>query len=230
MSHEFRKREEVEELIKRYEANLKENSPGYFDIDAYEIIIDHYMEKLKFKKALTAVNYAIDQFPFSTDLISIKAQVLSNLQQYDEALELLECTRSLHPTDPEVYLSIGSILSLQGKHQEAIQVYEHILSFNEEDRDDVYYNIGLAYQSLEEYDNAIEYYKKSIDENITHEGSLYELAFCLDVVGQLENSLSYYRKFIDEDPYSSAAWYNLGIVCNKLNRFDELILIWATRT
>ena len=44
MSHEFRKREEEEELIKRYEANLKENSPGYFDIDAYEIIIDHYME------------------------------------------------------------------------------------------------------------------------------------------------------------------------------------------
>ncbi|MFM7430695.1 MAG: tetratricopeptide repeat protein, partial [Flammeovirgaceae bacterium] len=171
MSHEFRKREEEEELIKRYEENLRATSPAYFDIDEYEIIIDYYMEKLKFKKALTAVNQAIDQFPFSTGLISIKAQVLSNLQQYDEALELLETSRNLHPTDPEVYLSIGSILSLQGKHQEAIQVYEGIITFTDEEHDDVYYNIGLAYQSLEDYDHAIEHYKKSIDINISHEGS-----------------------------------------------------------
>lgn len=67
MSHEFRKREEEEELIKRYEENLRATSPAYFDIDEYEIIIDHYMEKLKFKKALTAVNQAIDQFPFLPD-------------------------------------------------------------------------------------------------------------------------------------------------------------------
>ena len=54
MSHEFRKREEEEELIKRYEDNLRANTVGYFDIEAYEVIIDHYMEKLKFKKALVA--------------------------------------------------------------------------------------------------------------------------------------------------------------------------------
>ncbi len=223
MSHEFRKREEEEELIKRYEENLRANSIGYFDIDAYEVIVDHYMEKLKFKKALAAVNQATEQFPFSTGLIAIKAQILSNLEQYEEALELLEMARNLHPMDIEVYLSIGSILSLQGKHKEAISLYEEILSFADDEKDDIYYNIGLAYQSLEEYDKAIDAYKKSIEENINHEGSLYELAFCLDIAGQLEGSLSYYRKFIDEDPYSAAAWYNLGIVCNKLEKFDDAI-------
>ncbi|NJO04027.1 MAG: tetratricopeptide repeat protein [Bacteroidia bacterium] len=76
---------------------------------------------------------------------------------------------------------------------------------------------------MEEYDKAIEAYKQSVEINIGHEGSLYELAFCLDVVGQLEGSLSYYKKFIDEDPYSAAAWYNLGIVCNKLEKYAEAI-------
>ncbi|MCA6408222.1 MAG: tetratricopeptide repeat protein, partial [Cytophagales bacterium] len=186
MSHEFRKREEEEELIKRYEENLRANSIGYFDIDAYEVIVDHYMEKLKFKKALAAINQATEQFPFSTGLIAIKAQILSNLEQYEEALELLEMARNLHPMDIEVYLSIGSILSLQGKHKEAISLYEEILSFADDEKDDIYYNIGLAHQSLEEYDKAIDAYKKSIEENINHEGSLYELAFCLDIAGQLE--------------------------------------------
>jgi len=223
MSHEFRKREEEEELIKRYEENLRANSTGYFDVDAYEVIVDHYMEKLKFKKALGAVNQAMEQFPFSTGLIAIKAQILSNLEQYEEALELLEKARNLHPMDIEIFLSIGSVFSLQGKHKEAIALYEDVLSFADDEKDDIYYNIGLAYQSMEDYEKAIDAYKKSIEENINHEGSLYELAFCLDVAGQLDGSLSYYKKFIDEDPYSSAAWYNLGIVCNKLEKFEEAI-------
>lgn len=224
MAHEFRKREEEEELIKRYEENLRKNVHSFYDIDSYEIIIDHYMAGSKFKKALVAVNSAIEQFPFSTELLTIKAQVLSHLKQYDEALQLLEIAKNLHPNDLEIYLSIGSVHSLEGKHADAIAVYEEALAFAEEDeRDELFYNIGLAHQSMEDYNKAIEFYKKSIEVNLTHEGSLYELAFCLDVVGELENSLTYYKKFIDEDPYSAAAWYNLGIVCNKLERFEEAI-------
>ncbi|HCW05964.1 MAG TPA: hypothetical protein DGG95_01215, partial [Cytophagales bacterium] len=224
MAHEYRKREEEEELIKRYEESLRKNSPIFYDIDSYEIIIDHYMAHSKFKKALTAVDSAIEHFPFSTELLSVKAQVLSHLKEFDQALALLESAKNLHPNDLEIYLSIGSVQSLRGQHAEAIAVYEEALTFADEtEHDELYYNIGLAYQSLEDYEKAIEYYKKSIDINISHEGSLYELAFCLDVVGQLESSLSYYRKFIDEDPYSAAAWYNLGIVCNKLEKFEEAI-------
>lgn len=223
MAQEFRKREEEEELIKRYEENLRKNITEFFDIDAYEVIIDHYMSSSKFKKALVAVEAAISQFPFSTDLLTVKAQVLSGLQRYDEALALLESAKNLHPYDLEIYFSMGSVQSLLGNHNEAISIYEEALEFAEEDHDELFYHIGLAYQSMEDYDNAIDYYKKSIEENITHEGALYELAFCLDCVGQLESSLAYYRKFIDEDPYSAAAWYNLGIVCNKLERFEEAI-------
>ena len=45
-----------------------------------------------------------------------------------------------------------------------------------DDKDEVYYSIGLAYQSMEDYQNAIEAYKKSIEININHDGSLYELS------------------------------------------------------
>jgi len=192
----------------------------FFDLEAYETIIDYYLDHNKNKKALQAADQAIAQYPFSSELIPIKAQILSNLEEYEQALELLEKARNLNPADIEVYLSMGSVLSLMGKHQEAIDIYDQALSFSEEGEDEIYYNIGLARQNMEEYDKAIEAYKKSIEYNINHEGALYELAFCLDVMGQLESSLSYYRKFIDEDPYSAPAWYNLGIVCNKLEKYE----------
>jgi tetratricopeptide (TPR) repeat protein len=86
MAHEFRKREEEEELIRRFEENLKRNSADFFDIDAYETIIDYYLDNNKFKKALSAVNQAIETYPYSTELMTVKAQILSNLELYEEAL------------------------------------------------------------------------------------------------------------------------------------------------
>ena len=96
MAHEFRKREEEEELIRRFEDSLKRNSADFFDIDAYETIIDYYLDNSKFKKALAAVNQAIETYSYSTELMTIKAQILSNLEQYDEALALLDEAKNLH--------------------------------------------------------------------------------------------------------------------------------------
>ena len=147
MAKEFRKREEGNELIKRFEDHLKKKKAAFFDIDAYEQIIDYYMFRGKFNKALQAVNQAISQYPFSTELITIKAQILTNLEEYDQALILLEQANALQPNDPEIYLTKGSILSLQGNHSEAITNYEQALLFAD-DKDEVYYSIGLAYQSM----------------------------------------------------------------------------------
>ncbi|HPI78901.1 MAG TPA: tetratricopeptide repeat protein, partial [Cyclobacteriaceae bacterium] len=110
--------------------------------------IDYYLDHAKHKKALAAVAQAMERYPFSTELIAVKAQVLSNLEEYDQALELLEKAKSLHPTDLEIYFSIGSILSLQGRHNEAISLYGQALSFADEDQDEIYYSIGLSYQGL----------------------------------------------------------------------------------
>src|SRR5689334_16982743 len=113
MAREYRKREEENELIKRCEDHLRKEKAEVFDLDAYEQIIEHYMFKSKHNKALQAVNQAISQYPYSTELIAIKAQVLSNLEEYDQALELLEQAHAIQPNDPEIYLTIGSILSMR---------------------------------------------------------------------------------------------------------------------
>jgi tetratricopeptide (TPR) repeat protein len=136
MSREYRKREEENELIKRFEDHLRKRKTEFFDLDAYEEIIDFYMTRGKHNRALQAVNLAIQQYPFSTELMTVKAQVLSSLEEYDQALELLEQAHAFQPNDPEIYLTIGSIYSLQGNFQEAIENYEKALTFAD-DKDEV---------------------------------------------------------------------------------------------
>src|SRR5690606_38756149 len=143
MSREYRKREEENELIKRFEDHLRKRKSEFFDLDAFEEIIDFYMLRGKHTKALQAVNQAIQQYPFSIELITVKAQVLSNLEEFDEALELLDQAHSFQPNDPDIFLTKGSIYSLQGNFDQAIESYEQALPFAD-DKDEVHYNIGLA--------------------------------------------------------------------------------------
>ena len=105
MAKEYRSREEGNELIKRFEDHLRKKKTEFYDLVAYEQIIDHYMMRGKHNKALKAVNQAISQYPFSTELITVKAQILSNLEEFDQALELLDQAHALQPSDPEIYLT-----------------------------------------------------------------------------------------------------------------------------
>jgi tetratricopeptide (TPR) repeat protein len=73
---------------------------------------------------------------------------------------------------------------------------------NAEDKDEVYYHIGLAYQSWERHHNAVAAFKQAIEVNPNNENALYELANSLEITGKLEESLPYYESFIDNDPYS----------------------------
>src|SRR5688572_17266462 len=154
MAREFRKREEENELIKRFEDHLRKKKVEFFDLDAYEEIIEYYMLRGKHTRALQAVNQAINQYPFSTELITIKAQILTNLEDYEQALLLLDQAHSLQPNDPEIFITRGSVLSLQRKFPEAIENYELALALAE-DKDEVYYDIGLAKQSIDDYNGAI---------------------------------------------------------------------------
>ena len=61
MAREYRKREEENELIKRFEDHLRKKRAAFFDLDAYEEIIDYYMFRGKHTRALQAVNQAINQ-------------------------------------------------------------------------------------------------------------------------------------------------------------------------
>ncbi len=222
MSEDFKRKGELNTLIKTFETQVKNHTLEFYKIEQLEEIVGHYMEQGKNKMALTACSIAIEQYPYSITLMIEKAQILTNLEKFDQSLGILEKAMALQPNDPEIFTMKGNIFLIQGLYEKAIKSYQEAIPFSEY-KADLYYQIGFAYQNAFKYSTAIDYYKKSIELDIIHENALYELAYCLDITGQLEHSISYYKKFIDQDPYSHYAWYNLGIVYNKLEKFDEAI-------
>ncbi len=99
MAKNFKKKKEEDELIKRFEEYQKNKANHFFELENFDYIISHYQDNGKYSQALSAVNMAFDQYPFSIELLIVKSQVLSNLEKYDEALELLEKAETYHPSD-----------------------------------------------------------------------------------------------------------------------------------
>src|SRR5687768_299186 len=83
-------KEEMKELLKQY-IHLKEgNSYSFIDEESFERLIDYFDEKEDLSAALEAVDYGIQQYPYSAILQIKKADLLIATRQYSHALMLLE--------------------------------------------------------------------------------------------------------------------------------------------
>ena len=120
-------KQDQKKLIFEYEDQLKNGSLEFIPMESFEQIIDYYLDLQKFKKALQACSIAIERYPYSTELKLDKAQILSNLGKYGEAIDILDSASILQPNDEELMLLKGTILSLMGNHKEAIGIYKEAL-------------------------------------------------------------------------------------------------------
>ena len=92
-----------------------------------------------------------------------------------------------------------------------------------EAREDIYFNIGLTYQSWGKFKAAAKYYKMCLQVNLENEMALQELIYCLEITGNIEDSLPFFQEFIDANPYSHLAWFNMGLVYSKAGEFEKAI-------
>ena len=102
MGENFKRKDELNSIVKTFEKQLKNHELEFYQIEQLEEIIGHYTELGKNKMALTACDIAIDQYPYSTNLMIEKSQILLNLEKYDKSLEILERAMALQPNDPEI--------------------------------------------------------------------------------------------------------------------------------
>ena len=121
---EEHKRKEQRELVKKFEAFLKAKENHYFDEDSFLNIISYYQDQDKLKMALRASDLATGQYPFSTDLIAEKADILVKLNQSDKAISTLETGLAYQPNDPDLLMQVGTIYALTSAYELAIDSFE----------------------------------------------------------------------------------------------------------
>lgn len=215
---------EISAIIASYEKNLKENIARYFDVDDYLTLVDHYMLSSKIKRANMALETGLSQHPYSLDLKLKEAELLTMQNRHSEALTIIDFLEPLR-NDTDLYLLKGIVLNTLNKSKDANKAFHKAIELEEdiEELYELYFKIGLSFQHIIKYKEALRYHKKLFELAPTHKENTFELAYCYEQLNLLSQSVKFYDKYLDENPYSEKVWYNMGIIHNKLQQYEEAI-------
>lgn len=217
-------REALKELLQQYQ-NLKlGRQHSFLEEEAFERIIDYYDEKDDVNEAIEAVNCGLEQFPFSSQLMIRKADLLLATRKYLEALEVLENAELYDSTDINLYiLKTDAYLALD-QQPKAVELLEAALGmFEGEERLDLLFELADVYDDYEEFDKVFDCLKLILEEDPSNEEALYKICFWTDFTGRNEESIRLHQQIIEEQPFSELAWFNLAAAYQGLKLYEKSI-------
>ena len=219
--HQPERNDDQRNCVQRYEAMLHSNRHSFFDVEEFELIIEHYLEQNDLRRAQEVLDYARQQHPGSIDLLFCEANILIGQGKLNKALEVLDAIGKLEPFNDEVHLMKAGIHSQLRNYRRAIEHYKRALDLAEEGLDDIHLDLAFEYENVEAFDLAVESLKKALEINPENEAVMYELAYCFDLMEAHHAAVAYFKEFTNEQPYSFVAWYNLGNALARLERSEE---------
>jgi tetratricopeptide (TPR) repeat protein len=215
--------DELLESVRRFEEMQKSNLQYFFDVDELEDIINYYFEVNNNKQASYAAEYAFKLHPESTAIQLKFAHHLIYRGKAQETIQLLNYIEKVEGYNYEISVLKGTAFNILGDVHEAKSQFDKAVSFADENKDEVLYNIGVSFEDRGQFQIAIDYFKEAYLLNPENVGVLYDLAYSSERMGKYDDSIIFYNKYLDEDPFSENVWYNLAIVHSLLENHDEAI-------
>jgi tetratricopeptide (TPR) repeat protein len=152
---------------------------------------------------------------------------LAILKRNDEAIQHLNGLLESNPQDMRTYLAIGSIYSQDKNYQKAADTYDRaVAALKEPKRDDwsIFYQRGIAYERLKEWDKAEPNFLKALDLYPNQPQVLNYLGYSwIDMNIKLEQGLDLIKKAVEARPQDGYIVDSLGWAYYRLGRYDEAV-------
>lgn len=215
---------DIEELLAQYESFRRGQAAGYIDEEAFEKLIIYFESKEQYKRAMQAVDLAIEQFQYSGTLLVKKADLLLNNRAYSEALEILERSSIFDNSNINLYILKTEALLALDRQEEAADLLEQALHFfNGEEKIDLLFELADVYDDYENFDKVFDCLKLILEMEPANEEALYKICFWTDFTGRNAEAITLYQKIIEESPYCELAWFNLGAAYQGLKLYEKAI-------
>lgn len=183
--------------------NLKSAEEDY--LKAFEL--DNYNPE-------TLIEYAI--------FLGQTGEYLKSAEQFSKALEL-------EPDNLDLLINKAYVLQLAKHDNEASLIWKDILEKDGYNKIALF-NLARLYQEKEEYDSAIDLYKKLIsieNENekrdVNNNDVKFALAYCLQKNKNFNDAKSVYKEIVDDNSKDSNSLYNLGIIYQEEGDYKEAV-------
>ncbi len=206
----------AELLLKRALVGDEHNARVFY---ALSLLLPERLKDFGFKSRVEVLQKAVDIDPGFTNAVYRLADELYNSGTgtpqglgTQRALNVLEAYLKIRHRDPEILSLAGSIYLKTSQFKKARRVFEN-LNMRFPDDPNGYYNLGVVHFNLNQYERAVELFKKAIETG-DHADSYLYLGYIYRQMGKPDSALSYFRERVKrksggDDRYAKEAM--LGI-------------------
>ncbi len=215
---------DIHSSVERFEDMMRNNAPHFFDVSTFEHIVSFYEEKEQWKKAITVLDYAIAQHPYSPWFLIKKSGLLIYFKKYKLALALLDQAETLDPSDIGIHILRSDIYMERKEHAKAVSILELAMQVcDDSDKEELHLEMADVYEDWDRYELVFESLKKVLEINQENEEALSRMWYCVELAKKYEESIELHNKILDNNPYSYLAWHNLGHAYFDLNLYEKAI-------
>ena len=156
------------------------------------------------------------------DCTLVRAEALSVVARFDEALALMGQLVRRRGKDARVLVGYGNVLSEAGRLEEALQYYGKAARA---DRSSpwIHYNWGLCLQRLGYYEWAIRRYRKAYRASEDWARSLAQIAECYRLMGEHDSARKAFLEYLEAEPEDDYERVNLGTLYSDTEQYDQAI-------
>lgn len=161
------------------------------------------------RKAIDEYVQAIDVNKRDYDSYYRVAELLNGLDKQDEAAQMLSSLIKKKPEYTKASILLGDILIEREMYKEAANLYQEALRYDPTNYD-LYYNLGIAYTMLNDFQNAKICYEKAAEINSLAFNCKYSLAEIALIYKEIEEAQKHFMQAIEDEKLAPDGYFELA--------------------
>ncbi|MEE9500436.1 MAG: tetratricopeptide repeat protein, partial [Candidatus Aminicenantaceae bacterium] len=204
----------VDEGIKILQKIVQERKD--FD-QAYAYLATLYKVKRDYRKAVEILREGYQKCPTSYKVITTFGIFLTEVREYDAAIQILQEGLKLIDYDPELWNYLGVAYWRKGDLGEALEAFgrsltlDHNYSIAFNNMGSVYISKFLATKDRSDLDLSIQNFEKAIELDPAYASAYNGLGAAYSQAGDIEGAIHSWEKAVEINPELGFSLYNLGL-------------------
>ena len=181
----------------KYSKQGLEHFPG--NAGFLSLLAQTYFHQARYDLAAENFQLLLDQGEETEFIYSTMAASLYHLKRYDEAIESYKKALQYKEDEAQNHFSLGKLYAITGELDKAEEHLLKTIILRTPILDSEYLSLGLTYSQKKDYQKALQYFSRALEENPDNERALFERAIAADnYFEDLQSKITYYQDYLDK--------------------------------
>ncbi len=144
-------------------------------------------------------------------------------REWDSAVSVLERAVERFVVEPRTEYELALMYLRAGYYRKAAQALKDVVVRRPEEPWRIYYQIGYCYMELDNTENAITYFEKSLQLKPGNPAARGLLAFVHNRIGNTEEAGALWRENLNDDPDNPTLWINMGLLMEQKGNYEQAL-------